>query len=195
MRQSTEASAALGQDGSGVRPVDQTIERALIRLEDAARRRPGFGHSTGTSISTMTDGLRCVTRDGDHRIRTDLPPAFGGEATGPTPSTLLRAALGSCLAMGYRLRGARHGVAVEGIRVEVETDAAVAGMLDPDSDLPPGFLEIRYRVEINGPTPTQIDRLVHEGDRLSPVLDAVSRASRVIRLPSSRSTALPGGES
>ena len=193
MRQSTETSAALAQDGSGVRSVDRSIDRALIRLEDTVRRRPGFGHSTGRSTSTLTDGLRCVTGDGNHRIRTDLPPALGGEATGPTPSALFRAALGSCLAMGYRLRAARHGLAVNTIRVDVETDTALAGMLNPDSGFPPGFIEIRYRVEIDGPTSTQIERLIDEGDRLSPVLDAVTRANRVIRLPSNRSTPTSGG--
>jgi hypothetical protein len=91
--------------------------------------------------------------------------------------------------MGYRLRAARRGVAVETVRVEVETDAAVAGMVDPDSTFPPGFIEIRYRVEIDGPTPAQIERLVREGDRLSPVLDIVTRANRVNRLPASHSTA------
>ncbi len=194
MWQSTATPAALAENGSTVGSVDRNIKRALIRLEDAVRRRPGFGHSTGTSTSTLVDGLRCVTQDGDHQVWTDLPPALGGEGTGPTPSILLRAALGSCVAMGYRLRAARRSVAVDTIRVEVETDFAVAGMLNPGSDLPSGFIEIRYRVEIDGPTPAQTDRLVDEGDRLSPVLDAVTRANRVIRLSSSSSTTPSEGQ-
>ena len=194
MTQSAETSPALAEDESRPRSVDQRIERALSRLEDTARHRPGFGRWTATSTSTLMDGLQCLNQEGDHRIWTDLPPALGGEATAPTPSTLFRAALGSCLAMGYRLRAARHGMTVDTVRVEVETDAAVAGMLNPDSDFPPGFIEIRYRVEIDGPTPTRIERLVDDCDRLSPVLDAVTRANRVIRVVSSRPTATSGGD-
>jgi hypothetical protein len=84
--------------------------------------------------------------------------------------------------MGYRLRAARQGIPIGSIRVEVETDSAIAGMLDPMSDAPPGFIELRYRVEIDSPAPAaDIERLIDEGDRLSPVLDVVARANRVHR--------------
>ena len=85
--------------------------------------------------------------------------------------------------MGYRLRAARSGIAVDSIRVEVETDSAVGGMLDPDSAFPPGFIDVRYRVQIDSPAPAeQVEQLIQEGDRLSPVLDALARANRVTRL-------------
>jgi uncharacterized OsmC-like protein len=160
--------------------VDQRIGRAVARLEEAVERKPGFGRSIATSTTTLANGLRSVTREAGHRIETDLPPALGGEGTGPTPSALLRAALGSCLAMGYRLRAARLGIPVDSIRVEVETDSAIGGMLDPSSAFPPGFIEVRHRVEIDSPAPVdQVERLIQEGDQLSPVLDAISRANRV----------------
>jgi uncharacterized OsmC-like protein len=160
----------------------ERIGRALARLEDALGRKAGFGRSTTTSMTTLVDGLRCATNEADHRIETDLTAALGGDGSGPTPSVLLRASLGSCLAMGYRLRAAHHGVPVESIRVDVETESAIGGMLDPDSAFPPGFIEVRYRVEIDSPAPAgQIERLIEEGDRLSPVLDALTRANRVTR--------------
>lgn len=158
---------------------EHRIGAALTRLESALARRPGFGRTSNTSTTENLVGLRCRTDENDHRIETDLPPALGGTATGPTPSTLLRAALGSCLAMSYRLRAARHGVELGAIRVTVETDSALAGMLLTDSTVPPGFLEIRYHAEIEAGAPaSEIEQLVAEADRLSPVLDAV-RASRL----------------
>jgi uncharacterized OsmC-like protein len=161
---------------------EERIGRALARLEDAVHEKPGFGRSTATSTTTLVDGLRCATHEGDHRIETDLTAALGGDASGPTPSVLLRASLGSCLAMGYRLRAARHGVPVESICVDVVTESAVGGMLDPGSAFPPGFIEVRYSVEIGSPAPAgQIERLIEEGDRLSPVLDALVRALPVTR--------------
>jgi uncharacterized OsmC-like protein len=172
----------MGQD-------DERIGRALSRLESAVERKPGFGRSTARSTTTLVGGLRCSSREGEHRIDTDLPGPLGGGGSGPTPGVLLRAALGSCLAMGYRLRAARHGIPIGSIRVEVETDSAIAGMLDPTSATPPGFLELRYRVEIDSPAPAaDVERLIDEGDRLSPVLDAVGRANRV-----QRSVSITGG--
>lgn len=155
----------------------------MTRLETAVERKPGFGRSIATSSTTLIEGVRCVSEEGDHRIETDLTPALGGDGNGPTPSVLLRAALGSCLAMGYRLRAARHGIPVESVRVEVQTESAIAGMLDPASTLPPGFIEIWYHVEIDSPAPAAlVEQLIDEGDRLSPVLDAVASANRVGRV-------------
>jgi uncharacterized OsmC-like protein len=171
----------------------ERIATAVRRLEDAVGHRPGFGHSTSTSTTTLVNDLRCVTREGEHRIETDLTAALGGHASGPTPSVLLRAALGSCLAMGYRLRAARHGVPVAAIRVAVETDSAIAGMLDPGSAFPPGFIEVRYRVEIDSSAAGPVEPLIDEADRLSPVLDALTRVNRVTRLAASPASAAPGG--
>jgi uncharacterized OsmC-like protein len=168
----------------------ERIATAVRRLEDAVGHRPGFGHSTSTSTTTLGNDLRCVTREAEHRIETDLPTALGGHTSGPTPSALLRAALGSCLAMGYRLRAARHGVPVASIRVTVETDSAIGGMLDPESAFPPGFIEVRYRVEIDSAAAGPVAPLIDEADRLSPVLDTLTRATRVTRLAPSPS---PGG--
>ncbi len=166
-------------------PLEERLGRALFRLERAIQRKPGFGRSTSVSRTTLVDGLRCESTEGDHVVGTDLGPALGGHDTGPNPSALLRAALGSCLTMGYRLRAARHGVPINGIRVEVETDSELDGMLDPDSPSPPGFIDIRYRVVIDSPAPADVvDRLMDEADRLSPLLDAVTRANRVTRVPS-----------
>lgn len=166
-------------------PIDR-IRSAVTRLEDGVRRRPGLGRSTAVSTTTLVGGLRTVTSEGGHEMAADLGPGLGGDDTGPTPSALLRAALGSCLAMGYRLRAARHGIPVRSIRVEVETDSAIGGMLDPGSAFPPGCIELRYRVAIESPLPADVvEQLIDDADRLSPVLDTLSRAHRVARLPPS----------
>lgn len=171
---------------SGERPSDdQRIADALVRLERAIDRRPGFGHSTGVMTTTLGPGLRCVSSEGDHCIVSDLPPALGGEGSAPTPSQLLRAALGSCLAMGYRLRAARSGIPVDAIVVDVETDSAIDGLLDERSPLPPGFMAIRARVSITSPaTASRLDPLVDEADRRSPVLDTITRSNDVTVLHS-----------
>lgn len=168
---------------------NERIERAFARLEGVLQRRPGSARSASTSTTRIVDGLRCESCDGDHVVTTDLRPGLGGDDGGPSPSALLRAALGSCLAMGYRLRAARHGIPVDGIRVEVETTNDISGMLDPESPFPPGFVEIRYRVEIDSPAPADVvERIIDEADRLSPVLDTITRPIPTNRLSSRRVT-------
>ncbi|MEM9713037.1 MAG: OsmC family protein [Actinomycetota bacterium] len=161
----------------------ERIRRAVVRLERAFRTRTAFGRSTDTSTTTVEGGLRCVSEEAGVSFHTDLPAGLGGGASAPPPGALLRAALGSCLAMGYRLRAARSGVELRRIRVTIETDSQLAGMLpSSDSTARPGFDEIRYHVELETDAPTDlVDELVRQGDDLSPVLDVVAHPNRLHR--------------
>lgn len=162
-----------------------TIAAALERLETAVERRPGFGIGTSRSVSTCDDGRRCVTHEGPWSTHCDLPVALGGSGSAPTPSVLLRAALGSCMAMSYSLRAAKHGIELTSIRVTVEADSEIAGMLSRDATAPPGYTEFRYHVEVVSPAPAaEVHRVLDEGDRLSPLLDVVARANTVRRTTS-----------
>lgn len=177
MQELTTASAA---DEVESRPA--RIAGAVARLEHLLDRRPGFGRGMSTSVTTVTDGLRCTTEEGPWHLESDMSPAFGGDASAPSPGALLRASLGSCLAMGYRLRAARRGVELTLVRVTVEADAELAGMLDADSPAPPGWTEFRYHVEVASPAPAnEVQRVLDDGDRLSPLLDALARSNRMRR--------------
>jgi uncharacterized OsmC-like protein len=161
---------------------DARIREALIRLESALRRRPDLGRTTKTSTATLGEGLGCHSHEGTHDFYTDLPAALGGDGNGPTPGALLRAALGSCLAMCYRLRAARAGVHLRSIRVVVESDSAIEGMIDKGTSVPAGFTALRYHVEIEcDAAPQLIEQIVDEAERLSPILDAVAHANSVVR--------------
>lgn len=154
----------------------ETIRRSMERLEQAIERRPGFGSTSRRSTTRIVDGLRCESQEDGFAIVTDLPPGIGGAASAPSPGALVRAALGSCLAMGYRLRCARAGVPLPAVTVTVESEEVLAGLLDIDSAAPPGFTELRVRVELTGAAPrAQLRQLVAEADRLSPVLDVLTR--------------------
>jgi uncharacterized OsmC-like protein len=165
----------------------RTIGEALERLEAVIRRRPEFARDTYRSVTTLTGDLRCESMEGPWRQSTDLPAAFGGEGSAPTPGVLGRAALGSCLAMGYQLRAARLGVEVTSIRVEVEADSDDAAMLFLDSDARPGYSEVRYHVEIETTAPDDvIARILDEGDALSPYRDVFAGATPIKRTSSIR---------
>jgi uncharacterized OsmC-like protein len=159
-----------------------TIRDALARLDAALERKRGFGACTNRSVTTCPEDLRCSTEEGDWGVTTDLPTALGGGATAPTPGALVRAALGSCMAMSYRLRAARHGIAMTAITVTVETDSELVGMLSGACEVPPGFTAVRYHVEVESPAPTHVvEQLLDEADRLSPILDVFVRANDVER--------------
>ena len=184
------ATTARATTGSATTEIGvNEIGAAIERVEAAVVRRAGFGVGTSHSVTTLQDGLRCSTSEGSWTVESDMSPTFGGGASAPTPSVLLRAALGSCMAITYRMRAARYGVELTSVRVTVETDAELAGMLFCDSSAPPGYAEVRYHVEVDSPDDAdRVLAILDEGDRLSPVLDVFSRATTVRRTTDVRQT-------
>lgn len=166
-------------------PEVTAVTDAIERLETLLDRRPGFGQDTDTSVTTLHEGLRCSSEERRWHIDTDMPKGMGGSASAPTPGVLLRASLGACLAMMYQMRGARHGVEFTSIRVTLEADSQVSGMLLLDAPARPGYTDIRYHVEVESPaTRADVQRVLDEGDQLSPLLDALANATRVSRTTS-----------
>ena len=156
-------------------PGPESLSVALDRIENAVMKRPSLGIGTEHSISTVTRGLRCTSQEGAFRFETDLPDNMGGSGSGPSPGVLGRAALGSCLAMGYQMRAARLGVDLVSLTVEVEADFDVAGMLSIEATARPGYSEVRYHVIVeSSASEADILRVLDEGDVLSPYRDVFS---------------------
>lgn len=180
---STAATHDAGTDHSNER---DSIAGALERLQAAVDRRPGFGRATNTVTAYLGGGVRCVAVERPWEFDSDLPPALGGEHAAPSPSEFVRAALANCLAMGYRLRAAERGIELRSVRVTVETESEVRGMLRHDADVPPGVTAVRYHVEIDSPADDhEIEALVDDADQLSPVLDMLRRPQIIDRTVSS----------
>ena len=189
---STTPLTACAESGT-IRSIDRTRRRSqcdtpigasIERIERALAGRPDFGIGTSHSVTTLTDGLRCTSEEGSWRIEADLSDRLGGDGSAPTPSGApARPALGSCMAMTYRLRAPPSTASRStSIRVTVETESAIAGMLLPDSNEPAGFRAVRFHVEVESPVPAAVVmRILDEGDRLSPVLDVFTTGVAVQR--------------
>lgn len=161
---------------------DQDIDASIQRLERAVTDRPGFGVSAGQAVATLSPGLRCTVEDGPWQVDADLSRGIGGTDTAPSPTALVRVALASCMAMTYRLRAERRGVPLTSLRVTVDTESAVAGMLLRTSDEPAGFRTIRFHVDVDSPAPRdEVLAVIEDGDALSPVLDILTTAHTVER--------------
>ncbi len=163
-------------------PRPRAISAALDRVEKAVTKHPSLGIETDRSVTTLTDGLRCTSEEGAWRFETDLPDTMGGDSSGPSPGVLGRAALGSCLAMGYQMRAARLGVELTSVTVEIEADSDVAGMLSTEAPARPGYSEVRYHVSVESSAPeADVLRVLDEGDALSPYLDVFTAQTEMKR--------------
>ena len=113
------AAAQLGPNNEGT-PREEIVERMMALLERAIR--DGVEIIAYAEMALTTYFPKQIRADFDQFFETDMPPALGGEGTAPSPSVLARAALSSCLATGYVLRAARHGVELTSVTVHVEAD-------------------------------------------------------------------------
>jgi uncharacterized OsmC-like protein len=168
------------------------MSRIRIAFERCARAlalRPSLGRSTAVSRTRIRHGLRCEIEEGPWTLTADMPSRAGGEAAAPTPGVLGRAALGSCLAIGYTMRAAKLGVPISALEVEVQADHD-DGALFGVGDSPAGYLEVRYRVTVESSAPeSEVLRALDEGDEHSPYLDVFRRAQtcrRSVRIVSAR---------
>ena len=157
----------------------KTIHKRNIK---ALKLRPSIGRGTATTRVRVRSGLTCDIEDGEWTLVGDEMPGDGGAGLGPDPGVFARAALGSCLAMGYVYWAALQNVEFDSIEVQVDADYDANGFFGVDDSIPPGFDEVRYSVTIASAAPKEkIEALVEEADRYSSILDVFRRALRVKR--------------
>src|SRR5580658_5624189 len=129
---------------------NEKINAAITRVCAALRHRPEFGYATNVSTTKIVNGLTCEVKEGDYTFIADMPRQVGGEAAGPTPGVFGRAALGSCLAIGYMMKAAALNIPIESLEVEIQADSDDGALLGTaPADVPPGYLEVRYSVRID----------------------------------------------
>ena len=159
----------------------EKIKTAYNRSVKALSLKPSLGLGTGISRARITDGLTCKVTEGNYTLVADMPQQVGGNAAGPTPGVFGRAALGSCLAIGYMMQAAKMGLPVDALEVEIQADYD-DGALFGTSNLPPGYLEVRYHVTVESDAgQEEIQQMLDEADKCSPYLDVFSRGQKCMR--------------
>jgi uncharacterized OsmC-like protein len=159
----------------------QAIKEALDRVQGIFALKPEKGRLTKKGHAVLTDGLLCEYTEDGKTIAADMPETFGGSGKPLSPGGHLRAALATCLAIGYAMRAAQRGVAFTRVEVDIEADADFGAMFG----LPgcaAGYGEIRYGVHIESEAGEETVRaIVEECDARSPVLTAIASAQKVAR--------------
>ena len=152
------------------------IKTALERNIKAVALRPSAGQGTAVTKVRVRDGLTCEIEDGRWKLTADEDKGWAGNGEGPDPGVFGRAALGSCLAIGYVMWAAKLGVPLSKIEVEVQADYDARGLLGIDDNVSPGWTAMRYIVTIESEAPeADVMRALDEGDRYSSLLDCFRR--------------------
>lgn len=157
------------------------IKTAFERTAQALALRPGLGQGTAVTRVRVRDGLMCDVQDGPRQLTADLGEKAAGQDAGPNPGVFVRAALGSCLAMGYVRWAAKLSIPIAALDVEVQADYDARGEYGVTDD-PPGYTEVRYVVRVESEAPeADIQHLLDMADAHTAILDVFRRPMRVRR--------------
>ena len=152
------------------------ITEKVARVTKALELKPAMGIGTGISIARISNGLSCQIKEGEWELNADMPVQVGGTANAPTPGVLGRAALGSCLAIGYMIWAAKLEVPIDNLEVEIQADWDDGGTFGT-SEVKPGYSDVRYSVRVESQaTEEEIMKVLDAGDKHSPYLDIFSNA-------------------
>ncbi|HXB43576.1 MAG TPA: OsmC family protein [Puia sp.] len=170
------------------------IKTAVERTKKALALKPVLGKGTGLSKARITNALTCEIQEGSWKFIADMPESVGGSSKGPTPGVYGRAALGSCLAIGYMMKAYEMNLVINHLEVQVEADYDDGALFGTSTaNIPPGYLEVRYSVNIESEASEEkIMQMLDEADAHSPYLDVFSRAqkcSRRVNIVSSKTIA------
>jgi uncharacterized OsmC-like protein len=155
--------------------IQREIKSSFERVAKSLTLNPEKGCNTLVSTTRITSALACQTEEGEWKINCDLPAKAGGANTGPTPGVLGRAALGSCLAIGYMLWASKLEVPIDSLEIEIQA-VSDDGVLFGTSDAPAGYSEVHYCVRVESSAAEEdLIKVFDEGDKHSPYLDIFSR--------------------
>ncbi len=154
--------------GTDLRDLYEQQKRALTR-------HPSLGKASVRANVKLVSTFACESRRSERVTRVDLPLEEGGADSAPTPGDLMRASLGSCMAMSYRSWAARLGVDVRSVEVDVTCEFDARGQLGVADDVAIGWERLIFEVRIVSAHPAaDVRRVVEVADRLSPMLANLS---------------------
>jgi uncharacterized OsmC-like protein len=150
----------------------ETIKTAMERNVRAVTARPSIGQGTAVTKVHWRHGLTCDVEEGPWKLVVGMTEKYGGDNAGPNPGVYGRAALGSCLAIGYALWAARMNVAIRSLAIEVHADYDVRGELAIDDSVRPGYTAMRVVVTLESDaTESEVLAMLETAEKHSSYLD------------------------
>jgi uncharacterized OsmC-like protein len=142
----------------------------------ALLEKPPLAASVGRARVDIAYGLACEVDLEERCLRVDLPRSEGGTGSGPHPGQLMRASLGACLVMGYRLWAARLDVELADVHLELRCEYDERGQLGVAADVAIGWRCIHWVVTlVSDAADAELLRVVDTAHRYSPMLANLAR--------------------
>lgn len=152
-----------------------TADPALARFQfRAGNRWIDGGHSRTTIQGFYGAGQEDATRTDPFTVDSDEPPVLLGQNLAPNAGEHLLHALASCLTGTIAYHAAARGIALDGLECTLEGDLDLYGFLGLDSNVRPGYEQIRVTIKAAGDFDDDQLAELESLTRFSPVRDIVS---------------------
>lgn len=137
------------------------IRRRVDALADRFARDPAAARSCGRTMAESGAGLAVTVSEGRWQFTADASKAEGGLGVGPNPGTLMRGAIGACLAIDIRLWAARRDIPIDKVEVAVESEFDARRNLGLPSANPAGWMSCTLHVDVTSDAdPQQVTEIV-----------------------------------
>jgi uncharacterized OsmC-like protein len=152
-----------------------TAEPALARFQfRAGNHWIDGGYSRTTIKGFYGAGQEDTSRTEPFTVDTDEPPVLLGENRAPNTVEYVLHALAACLSGTVVYHAAARGMALDGLETTIYGDLDVHGFLGLDSNVRPGYEQIRVTLKVTGDFDDNQLAELASLTRYSPVRDIVS---------------------
>jgi uncharacterized OsmC-like protein len=132
------------------------------------------GHSRTTIQGFYGAGQEDTSRERPFVLDSDEPPVLLGENLAPNAGEYALQALAACLTGTVVYHAAARGIALQGLECTVQGDLDVQGFLGLDSDVRPGYEQVKVAIKVAGDLDDEQLAELAGLTRFSPVRDVVT---------------------
>lgn len=159
------------------------IAEAMDRAVTVLARRPDLGlHDDAAARACWRGGTRITSHHANGAtMDTDMPIELGGSGDQVSPGWLFRAGIAACAATVIAMLAASEGIALARLEVTLGSRSDTRGCLGmrdaAGATIPagPAAMTLQVRVQATGADEARLRRLVEDGLRRSPMMDAMQR--------------------
>lgn len=155
-----------------------SLKDAFQKIIEAINADPKNAAAAFAAKTELVEGVKCSAKVRNFPPMTvDEPPELGGTDAGMNPVELVLVALGTCQEIMYAACAALMGISLNKVKVNVDGDMDIRGLLAMDDSIPAGYSKIGFETTIESDADEEtLKKLVDMVEAHCPVMDTLVRS-------------------
>jgi len=156
---------------------NENVKNAVTKSIEDIKANPKAADVFFKVKTELIEGVQCSAQVRDlPKIIIDELPQLGGHNAGPNPVELLLVSLGTCQEIMYSAYAAVMGINLDSVKVTLQGDIDLRGMLGLDENIPSGYNKISFKTHIQSDADEEtLMNLIEAVEEHCPVMDTILR--------------------